>query len=170
MRRKPETCYSLLLGCAQKGGPPYFSSAKLHLFFYTGSSILEMLTCQHITVQFHNVLTEKPKESYPYAFAHLGRGNGSSYLHGFHLLSIICLLKLTFMGPSWHLWSCPILSERLWKQPSGPDFTAAWNPLSNKYALILHVMCTCTHVIYKCIRWIKGKATWKPIKNGCKKC
>lgn len=159
---KPETCYLLLLGCAQKRWSSLllFCQAPF-IFFNTGSSILEMLACQHITVQFHNVLTEKSKESYPYAFVHLGRGNGSSYLHGFHLLSIICLLKLTFMGPSWHLWSRPILSERVWKQPSGPDFAAAWNPLSNKYALILHVMCTCTHVIYKWIRWIKGKKTFE---------
>lgn len=163
MLRKPETSYLV------SGGLPYFSSAKLHLFFYTVSSILEMLTCQHITVQFHNVLTEKSKESCPHTFAHLGRGNGSSYLHEFHLLSIICLLKLTFMGPSWHLWFRPILSERLWKQPSAPDFTAAWNPLSSKYALILHVMCTCTHVIYKCIRWIKGRKYLKANKKWLQK-
>lgn len=98
----------------------------------------------------------KEKGSYPYTSVYFTRRKGSSHLHELHLLPIICLLNLTFMGPSWRLWPIPIYSERLWKHPSGLDFSSAWSPLSNNWALIPHVMCTCTHAVHKHIRWMKA--------------
>lgn len=59
-------------------------------------------------------------------------------------------------------------SHRLWKQPSGPHFTAAWNPLSNKYTVILHVMCTCTRHIQMRTWRMSDKPIWKkmPTEKG----
>lgn len=78
-----------------------------------------------------------------------------------HRTSMSFTCCLLFVSSTWHLLvhldvygPFPFTLKDSWKHPSGLDFSAAWSPLSNNWALIPHVMCT--HAVHKHIRWMKA--------------
>lgn len=80
----------------------------------------------------------------------LQKEKGSSYLHELHLPPIVCLLTLTFTGPSWSLLPIPIHFEsidRHWKHSCGFDFSTSLSFLSNHEILVHCEKCTYTYTV-----------------------
>ncbi len=130
------------LGWAPRSSPIFRTLTVTPVSLHIWGMILGIFMCHHKL--FHSVIIEekglkwKVTPIYLPFFQHFTRRKGSSYLHELYLSPTICLLNLTFMGPSWRLWPIPIHSESIdqhWKHPSGFDFSASQSPLSNPYTL-----------------------------------